>query len=312
MKLTPALPGRLRRFTALPKGAGADKGALGPQLATLIAAALIAAQLALLVWNLVPGARRPLPAAPTPTAPAAADVSALIQAKLFGSAAAVASGADAPASRAALVLAGTLAVRDPAQGLAIIGETAQSGKVYSAGAMLPGGVRLREVYPDRVVLDRGGVLETLPLPRQLTGLGSARLSPPGNGAEPALADSVQRLIARGPEVIGEIIRPMPAYANGQLKGFTIYPGRQRSKFSRLGLMQGDLVTAINNVPLTDPQRGMEILKGLGASGTAQVTVERGGSTQTVTIEAAQMADLVQPGTDAPAIPAAPEPAPQTN
>jgi general secretion pathway protein C len=306
MKFSAALPGRLKRLA----GTAAEPRPLGAQLAALVGAALVAAQAALLVWNLVPGARRPAPALPQAPHAAAVDLSQIIDARPFGALSAAGGGADAPRTNAALVLAGTLAVSDPTQGLAIIGETAQAGKVYSVGAMLPGGVKLREVYTDRVVLDRGGTLETLPLPRQL---GAGRpLSPVGNGAEPALADSVQKLIAKGPEVIGEIIRPMPAYANGQLKGFTLYPGRQRAKFQHLGLQQGDLVTAINNVPLTDAQRGMEILRGLGNGGSAQVTIERAGATQTLSIDAAQVADLAEPQ-GAPGQPAgaAPVPAPAT-
>ena len=219
-----------------------------------------------------------------------------------------ASGVEAPRTRVALILAGTLAVSDPKAGLAIVGETAQNGHLYAVGASLPGGVKLHEVYADRVVLDRDGSLETLPLPRQLSanahGLPPG-LSPAGNSGEPALADSVQKLIAQGPEVIGEILRPMPMYANGQLKGFRVYAGRDRRKFEKLGLKAGDLVTQINGVPLSDAQRGMEILRGLGSAGSAQVTVERGGATQQLTVDASQVAGMSQPG-DAALPPPQPE------
>jgi len=239
-----------------------------------------------------------------------------VRAPLFGApAASVANGENAPRTRVALVLTGTLAVRDPKAGLAIIGETAQATKLYAAGSTLPGGVRLHEVYVDRVVLDRDGSLETLPLPRQpLGGAASARLSPSGN-TEPALSDSVQRLVAQGPEVIGEVLRPMPTYANGQLKGFRVYAGRDRQKFAKLGLQPGDLVTQINGVPLGDAQHGMEILRTLGNSPTANVTIERGGAVQQVTIDTAQAAAMAEPagggaaGGRTPPPPAAPPDAP---
>jgi general secretion pathway protein C len=105
---------------------------------------------------------------------------------------------------------------------------------------------------------------------------------------------VQRLIASGPEVIGEMIRPMPELANGQLRGFRLYPGRDRQKFEKLGLQPGDLVTQVNGVPLSDPQRGLEILRGLGNAGQATVTLERGGAVQQVTVDAAQVATLAEP------------------
>ncbi len=287
-------------FPAVGGSAALRAAAIGPQALTVACAAAIAAQCAVLVWKFVPGATRP-PAAAVAAPHAAADLGPLLAAHLFGSAA-QATGADAPRTRVALVLAGTLAALDPKQGLAIIGESAQGARVYAVGASLPGGVRLHEVYPDRVVLDRDGSLETLPLPRQFTGgagpeaqaMGPAPLNPSALPVPP-LRESVQRLIAQGPDVIGELMRPMPTYANGQLKGFRLYPGRDRDKFARLGLHPGDLVTQINGVPLADAQHGMEILRSLGNAGSANVTVERGGSTQTISVDASQVAGAVGRG-----------------
>jgi general secretion pathway protein C len=305
MKLPRALPARLSRLSRLARPASAAE--FLPQALAVLAAAAIAGQLALLVWKFVPGARRAPPPPPVPARTSRADLDALLRAPVFGSPAAAggASGENAPRTRVALVLAGTLAVRDPKAGLAIIGETAQAARLYAAGSSLPGGVRLHEVYTDRVVLDRDGTLETLPMPRQFSGGaggGTARLSPGASTAEPPLGESVQRLVAQGPEVIGEVLRPMPMYANGQLKGFRVYAGRDRQKFAKLGLQPGDLVTQINGVPLGDAQHGMEILRSLGNSGTANVTIERGGSVQQLTVDTAQVAAMAGSGAPAGATP----------
>jgi general secretion pathway protein C len=299
-------------FSAVGGSAAQRAAAIGPQALTVLCAAAIAAQCAVLAWKFVPGATRPPP--PPVAAPRAADLGPLIAAHLFGAAAQV-SGADAPRTRVALVLAGTLAALDPKQGLAIIGESAQAAHVYAVGASLPGGVRLHEVYPDRVVLERDGALETLPLPRQFTGgVGPAAPAQFAGGATaaPALGESVQRLIAQGPDVIGDLMRPMPTYANGQLKGFRLYPGRDRGKFAKLGLQPGDLVTQINGVPLADAQHGMEILRSLGNAGSANVTVERGGSTQQITVDASQVANVAGRGDPAAGAPQTPPPGAATS
>ncbi len=289
MKLPRALPAGLSR---LRRPSSATE--FLPQLLTVVAAAAIAGQLALLVWKFVPGARRLPPPVPVPAQGARPDLAGLLHAPLFGSPnVTTTSGENAPRTRVALVLTGTLAVRDPKAGLAIVGETAQTARLYAAGSSLPGGVKLHEVYTDRVVLDRDGTLETLPLPRPTSAGGAtARVSAPGN-TEPALGESVQRLVAQGPEVIGEVLRPMPMYANGQLKGFRVYAGRDRQKFAKLGLQPGDLVTQINGVPLGDAQHGMEILKTLGNAATANVTIERGGAVQQVSIDTAQVAAMAE-------------------
>ena len=81
-----------------------------------------------------------------------------------------------------------------------------------------------------------------------------------------LGQRLQELAAQNPAAITEIIRPQPVFANGQQRGYRVYPGRNRQQFSKLGLMPGDLVTAINGTPLDDPARGMEILQSIEQRG----------------------------------------------
>lgn len=308
MKLRIAVPDRVRNLRPAPAVGGGGSlvqrlDAAGPQLATLVLAAAIAAQLAVLAWKFVAPA---VPVAPPRTAsapPATFDPVRLQNAHLFGAQQQVAAnGEAAPRTNVALVLVGTLASADPAKGLAIIGESPQAARVHAVGATLPGGVKLHSVYADRVVIDRGGSLETLPLPRQIaagTNVQNPAAAPlPG---QPAIGESVQRLIAQGPEVVGELLRPMPDFANGQLRGFRLYPGRDRQKFARLGLQPGDLVTGVNGVPISDAQRGMEILRGLGNAGQATVTVERGGAVQQISVNASQVATLTEGGAEAPPV-----------
>ena len=52
-----------------------------------------------------------------------------------------AGGGNAPPTTMPLILAGVIAEKDPAKGLAIIGDTAAAGKLYSVGAAIPGGAR---------------------------------------------------------------------------------------------------------------------------------------------------------------------------
>src|SRR5690606_24639258 len=75
---------------------------------------------------------------------------------------------NAPQTQMNLLLSAVFASSDPQQGLAIIGETAQNTKVYAVGAGVRQGTRLHSVYHDRVLLDRGGALESLSLPKPNT------------------------------------------------------------------------------------------------------------------------------------------------
>jgi general secretion pathway protein C len=218
-----------------------------------------------------------------------ADVQMIVNAHLFGVAGAPASAdpSAAPATQMPLVLVGVIAQTDPEKGLAIIGESATAAKVYAVGKTVNGGAKLHSVYADRVVLDRNGRLETLALPKQYKGGGVARqvvAVTPG----PGLGAQIQAMASQNPASITEIIRPQPVFANGQQRGYRVYPGRNRAQFSQLGLLPGDLVTAINGTPLDDPARGMEIFQSINSAVEATVTVERNGQVQNLTISNTQV------------------------
>jgi general secretion pathway protein C len=262
---------------------------------------LLAWQLVQLLWTALsagpaaaiapPGDARPA----TPAGPAV-DITAIVNAHLFGIApvpgASELDPSAAPATQMSLVLVGTIAQTDPEKGLAIVGESAPTAKVYGVGKTITGGVRLHAVYPDRVILNRGGKLEALMLPKKFLGGGSpppATMATPVRNPQPMLGDQIRTLATQNPAAITEIIRPQPVFANGQQRGYRVYPGRNRQQFSKLGLMPGDLVTAINGTPLDDPARGMEILQSINSASEVTVTVERNGQSAQVNINNAQVA-----------------------
>ena len=101
------------------------------------------------------------------------DVQAIVNAHLFGVAAVrapstrptVAGHADEPRAGRA-----RSPQTDPGQGLAIIGESAAVARRFTRSARPSlAGTKLHSVYPDRVILDRGGKLEALLLPKQFQG-----------------------------------------------------------------------------------------------------------------------------------------------
>ena len=285
--------------------------ARGPQLATWVLGIALCVQAAVAVTGLA-GADLGPPAAGTPLQPPRQlDLAALVNAHLFGTAAVAPSGdaGNAPQTSLSLVLAGVIANSDPSAGIAIIGESAAAAKVVLVGEPVPGGAKLHAVYPDRVVLERAGALESLLLPQQRS-LAAATPAPALPAQRPTagdvqILDRMQKLIERDPGVIGDVMRPQPVFAEGKQRGYRVYPGRNRAAFSRLGLRPGDLVTAINGTPLDDPARGNEIFRTLGSSAEARVTVMRSGRQQELTLNMAQVANEAE---QLATPPAAPDPA----
>lgn len=310
------------------------RGALltrGPRIAVWVLAIAIGVQAAIIVTDLAIAKRTfessPVQAPPVPVnRPARVNVAAIANSHLFGQPAAPKPAAvdatNAPKTTAPLILAGTIASDDPREGLAIIGENSNSAKVYAVGNSLPGGVRLHSVYKDRVLLDRGGQIESLALPRKYSGGSAAPLPPPPPPVAAADGNAVERvrkLISQDPGLLSDIMRPQPVFAQGRQRGYRVYPGRNREAFNRLGLRPGDLVLAVNGTPLDDPARGQEIFRTIGSSSEAHITVIRNGQQQDLTLNMAQVAQEASQLSEAaadgspPAEQASPaEPAPQTD
>jgi general secretion pathway protein C len=294
------LPKRLSRVSELAEGFRSDDWRQSlPLWVSAGLVLLLAWQLVQLLWTALstaPAAIAP-PVDGGPAAPSGPpiDISGIVNAHLFGIAPVPGASVDpsaAPATQMSLVLVGTIAQTDPAKGFAIIGESPQSAKLYAVGKTVTGGTKLHSVYADRAILDRGGKLEALMLPKKFEGGGRAPAPLAGmpiRSAEPMLGDQIRQLATQSPAVITEIIRPQPVFANGQQRGYRVYPGRNRQQFARLGLMPGDLVTAINGTPLDDPARGMEILQSINSASEVTVTLERNGQSAQVNINNAQVA-----------------------
>lgn len=263
----------------------------GPRIATWILGLALFVQAALIVTDLAGGGAKPVAAHQSPAHAHPLNLAAITNAHLFGAApVAKQDDANAPATSMPLVLTGIIAGNDPQNGLAILGPSAQAAKVYAVGDTIAGGPKLHSVYSDRVVIDRDGQLESLALPHQMN-VGNA--PPPSaaafQGADNPAIERMRRMITEQPGLIGDVLRPQPVHDHGQLKGFRVYPGRDRMAFTRLGLKPGDQVIAVNGTALDDNDRSEQILRTLSSASEAHVTVIRGGQQQDLVLNIAQLA-----------------------
>jgi general secretion pathway protein C len=287
------------RSLASPEGIAALVQSRGPEIVAGLLVVAIGAQAAVLATDLLgAGDPAPIDAAAAGYLPPAGggarrtvDLTTLANAHLFGRAETPAGdAANAPQTSMPLVLAGLLAADDPSSGFAIVGENAAAAKLHAVGSTLPGGARLHSVYNDRIVIERGGVLESLTLPKQA--LATMSVAPPpmaaaGDGG--VAVDRVRQAIQQNPGALGDVIRSQQVMAGGKQRGFRVYPGRNPAAFSRLGLRPGDLVTAINGTPLDDPSRGEEVMRTLGSAPEVRVTIMRNGRQNDMVLNMAQIA-----------------------
>ncbi|MGI9343968.1 MAG: type II secretion system protein GspC [Gammaproteobacteria bacterium] len=264
---------------------------------------LIAYYLAKVSWMLLPGDQSGLWTPPSPPTAGAArggagitnnDYGNIVEAHLFGAATesaepAVVETENAPDTRLNLKLRAAVAATDQGVAHAIIADGSGNEKVYFVKSSIPGGATLHRVHADRVILNRGGILETLRLPREFEGRAAPVATRRAPASNPTAANNVQQLLNDNVANFAEIIRPQPFMPNGQLKGYRVFPGRNRQQFIALGLRPGDLVTAVNGVPLNNPAQGMEVFRSLGESSQVSVTIERAGKQQDLNLDVAQIA-----------------------
>jgi general secretion pathway protein C len=256
----------------------------GPSAVAWVLGALIAVELARIAAAALSGqvkSPEPVVEASAPHAKPGVNVQAVVSAHLFGVAVADPNTQDpdhAPLSSANLVLAGTIATENPKKGIAIISDGGPS-KVFAVGDNV-NGASLYSVYLDHAILDRGGNLETLLLPRLFGG--GSRAAPP--------IENVKHMMQRA-SVLDQVMRTVASYDNaaGKLRGFRAYPGRNRAMFTELGLKPGDLVTAINGQPLDDAQHSEQVINTIQTAASVTVTIERGGNRQDINLNVADMA-----------------------
>jgi general secretion pathway protein C len=153
---------------------------------------------------------------------------------------------------------------------------------------------LHSVFFDRVLIDRGGRVETLrfPEPQQLAGgplPPTARLAPP----QPAPNANLREVISANASRITDIIRAVPHIEGEQMVGYRVTPARNREAFALLGLEPGDVLTEVNGTALNDPASSLQVFESLGEASMATVTVLRNGTPQAVVIDMTQIQNIAE-------------------
>jgi general secretion pathway protein C len=216
------------------------------------------------------------------------DVSAIVQAHLFGVAeASDTPEVDAPATRQVLSLTATFAKPDPRSGLAIIGDGTQPSQLYRPGAAIAGGAVLEAVFFDRVILRHEGSLETLAMRSKITSNPGATepkkdapqypSTPPPAASQPTQSAETSNTSVRMNNFV-----LMPVFgdrsAGARIGNLKVLPA-----FTRAGLKSGDIITAISGEPIHAVGKAATLLQA-AAGGSLTVTIKRGTGSQDVQVE----------------------------
>jgi len=234
------------------------------------------------------------------------NLQSLIDAELFGSAAAVTEEQpeeiSAPVTRLNLKLRGVYSSEE-AFATAMI-EHNRKQEVYRIGSSLPGasGLKLYRVLADRVIMSRNGKYETLYIedfdgstPTSNTQFiprtSNAKISEPETPAETPETDrnvvdltnnaqvTAQLLELRqsmdDPDALSDVVSMSPVSDDQGFQGFKLAPGKNRRLFGAMGLRRNDVVTEVNGISMTDASSALTVLDQLQTAEEINLTVKRG-------------------------------------
>lgn len=262
------------------------------KLATFLLVAITSVLLARLTWTLIEPTSVLPPAASVPLAELQADSATgarggfreLAALSVFGTPARENRVVNAPETSLSWTLKGVFTNPDPSRSAAILAPQGQPEKLYRVGASLPGSVTLQEVFADRVILDRGGRLETLRLKRHDAPASAGRRSAP---ALPAVAQAEPRVDrdawVNDPQRFLDVISTNPVMEDGVLYGLEVSPARNAREFEAAGLVSGDVITEVNGRPVAEISDYRDLLAELADASSVSVSLERNGEPMNITI-----------------------------
>ena len=250
---------------------------------------LLTASLAQWTWLMVKPSLPPLMIAASSPAPAANTFSpeSLLAAHLFGQAGQELTGGrldNLPLSSLNLVLTGVIAAASG--GYALISVNGQSEEPFVIGQTITAGAVLQAVYPDRVVIQRNGALESLMLEgADKSGLEQSGAPVRAYAAPAAPANVVQETsgnhyVVERDQLAAQMRTPdflrqatMVPAASGGFQVKQLQPG---SLYEKLGLRNGDIIKSVNGQPVNSADDAIRLYEQMANVASIQVEVLRAG------------------------------------
>jgi len=189
-----------------------------------------------------------------------------------------------PETKLNLTLKGVLAAKPMSRASAIIAK-GKSGKedIFSVGDKMPGGILIKEIHPEYVVLERNGRLETLKLQKVsgvagFTRSNNRRSSLSTRASSPAAAlKEIRGDILKNPTSFGDYALPVVVKEKGRQIGYRLQPQKKGALLAELGIQSSDVITQINGIKLNKPQNGISALRKLSTAKNLNIVVKRNGA-----------------------------------
>lgn len=180
----------------------------------------------------------------------------------------------APETRLQLDLYGVVVGADAESSGAIVAERGKEANYFRVDAILPGNARLAAVFPDKILLERGGAMETLSFDdRGKEGSTIQPVTRPAvNTAEDFMSLAEKRLQA---DPVGALasVGLAPNRENG---GGYVFDGNN-PMLTSYSLKKGDVIRSVNGYTLGNVEQDRAMMQQFYESGMLDVEIERDGA-----------------------------------
>jgi general secretion pathway protein C len=201
-----------------------------------------------------------------------------------------------------LVLLATNVGSTPQQSYAtIINTENQRQGSFGVGDPVPGATgKLKEIHYKYVDFENAGHIERLVLAGQQAPVATpvAQVEKPegdGDDLQSAIDNGIKKIddntyeidkslvdkVLANPMGVAKGARVVPAVQNGKPNGFKLYAIRPSSVYAKLGLTNGDTLSAINGMELTTADKALEVYTKLREATSLEVEIQRRGKPMTL-------------------------------
>ena len=268
-------------------------------LVTLIVAVLLAYQLSILIWSLVPEPELEFDPVPAQLAQSQQPQQALstrqktaqISAQhLFGRAEqapvrAAAPVKDAPKSSLRYKLRGIYYSTDQALASVILQKDASDTQFYRLGDEVDRNIYIEQIHPDHIIIARSGRLEKLVLEKPTTDVNAPRERVAALNTQPAQSSRVlqnyRRRYKDNPMALAKRFQAIPVEENGKNVGYKLRALRGERLLQKLNLQPDDVFLEINGIGLDKPFQALDALKSLTTANSVALTIMRNGNRETL-------------------------------
>lgn len=264
---------------------------------TLLLLAILAYQVSLAVWHLVPMPQQPEAMQSTPVVRSTnrgnnridfkQQAAAISRAFLFGKTEArveVVQVEEVVETRLNYKLRGIYYSPNEELSSAIVEVKPNQSKHYLLNDELAENITLAGIEQDHILINRYGKLERLNLEKREGSKGGQALGAATGGtsaSQTALLRSYKRRYSSNPMALATRFQAIPVQQDGKNIGFKLKALRGESLLKKLNFEPNDVFTAVNGVSLKNPFEALDALKSLTTANSISVTFVRNGAEQTL-------------------------------